>query len=80
MEQLILASILCQDLAMDLDAGSIKKVRPIGAVLMDFPAEIILLAVRRHIQIERLVRHDMDEDPIFMRVLTKVNRGIEDEQ
>lgn len=75
-DKLILASIMCQDLAEDLDRGSKAKVHAIGAALLDFSPEIILLSVRLHIQIDRLVKHDLDEDPVFLKVLQAVNRYV----
>lgn len=80
LSQLLLAFIMCQELAADLDRGDTSKVHTIGAALYDFPAEIILLSVRRYIQIDRLVRFNLDEDPIFWKTLKKVNTRVDDER
>lgn len=76
LEQLVVASIMCQDLAMDLDKGDLSKVSSIGSTLSYFPPEIILLSVRMYINIERLVKHNLDEHPVFTHLLTRVNRSI----
>lgn len=74
LEKLVMAYILCQDLANDLDKGKLDKIVPVAAVLIQFPPEIILLSVRRYIQIERLVKHNLDEHPDFEKVLNIVTR------
>ncbi len=78
-DKLILACVMCQDLARDLDNGITKKVQYIGSALYEFPTEIILLSIRRHIQIDRLVRHNLDEDPVFVKTLDKVTKRVLDE-
>lgn len=77
LSQLILAYVMCQELAADLDRNDTSRVNMIGSALYDFPAEIILLSVRKYIQIDRLVRHDLDEHPIFNKVLMKVNKRVD---
>lgn len=76
LSQLILAYVMCQELAADLDKNDTSKVHTVGSALYDLPAEIILLSVRKYIQIDRLVKHNLDEDPIFCKVLTKVNKRV----
>jgi hypothetical protein len=76
-DQLIVACIMCQELSARLDAGDRSTVQSTGSALNDFPTEIILLSVRRHIQIERLVRHNLDEDPVFMKTLMRVNKVVD---
>lgn len=73
-EKLIAAFVLCQDLAKSLDKGETDKIKPVGLALIQFPPEIILLSVRRYIQIDRLVSHNLDEHPEFAPVLLKVTR------
>ena len=73
LEQMILACVLCQDLSYRLDRGDCSTVHAIGSALYDFPPEMILLAIRRYIQIERLVKFSLDEDPVFWKTLKKVN-------
>jgi len=76
LEQLIAACVLCQELARDLDNGHTKPIPITGLALMDFPADILLYSIRRHIQIERLVKFNMDEDKVFLKVLRKVNKVV----
>jgi hypothetical protein len=73
-DNLIQASIMCQELAVCLDNGDLTKIVTIGTALYDFPADIILYTVRKYIQLDRLVKFNLDEDPIFVKVLEKVNK------
>ena len=75
-EQYILASILCQELAVELDKGITTNVTAVGNAILPMPLEIILLSVRRFIQIERLIKHNMDETPGFEEAINKVCRVI----
>lgn len=75
-EMLIAAFVLCQDLASDLDKGKRDNITPIAVALMPMPPEIVLLSVRRYIQIERLINHNLDEHPEFLKVLEKVTKRI----
>src|SRR5258706_11711739 len=65
---LLYASNMCEMLARDLDAGDESKVKSTAFALAGFPMEVCLVAVRKHIQIERLVRHNLDEHPDFGKV------------
>lgn len=73
LEQMIAACVLCQELARDLDNGNARPIPITGLALMDFPPDILLYSIRRHIQIDRLVKFNMDEDPVFLKVMDKVN-------
>ncbi len=73
-EKLLVAYVLCQDLAHDLDKGIRDKISPIALALIHLPPEIILLSVRRYVQIERLIGHNLDEHPDFVKVLNIVTR------
>jgi hypothetical protein len=73
LEQLIAACVLCQELARSLDNGDITPIPITGLALMDFPPDILLYSIRRHIQIDRLVKFNLDEDKVFLKVLKKVN-------
>jgi hypothetical protein len=77
LSQLILAYVMCQELAAELDRNDTSKVQVIGSALYDFPAEIILLSVRKYIWIDRIVRFNLDEDPIFWKTLNKVNKRVD---
>lgn len=76
-ERLIQAFVMCQELAVDLDNNNLSRVQTIGAALYEFPSETILLSVRRYIGISRLVKHNLDEDHIFEKCLTKVNKLVD---
>lgn len=76
-DQLILAFCMCQELSDHLDREDLSLVQPIGEALSEFPLEVILLSVRRFVGIERLVKWNLDEDPIFGKMLTKVNKVVD---
>lgn len=77
LDLLLFASKLCQDLATDLDNGIENKITPTAMALSGFPQEIILVAVRRYIQIERLVRHNLDEHKEFGRILHTISKEMD---
>lgn len=77
-EQLIQAYVMCQELAYHLDRGDTSLIQPMGGHLSQFPPEIILMSVRKFIQIERLVRHNLDEDPVFGPILNRINSLVDD--
>lgn len=68
---------LCQNLARELDNGDESNVQVTAYALYGFPMETILMAVRKHIQIERLVRHNLDEHPDFSKILNKINKTVD---
>jgi hypothetical protein len=76
-DQLIIANILCQELATDLDKGDNSRIQIVGSALNQFPVEVILMSIRRYIQIERLVKYNLDEDPIFSKCIDRVNRLVD---
>lgn len=49
----------------------------IGNALETLPSEVVLLAVRQNIGINRLVIHDLDEDPVFGKLLNKINKQVD---
>ena len=74
---LFFAEGLCQKLARELDNGDESNVQVTAYALVGFPQEVILMAVRKHIQIERLVRHNLDEHPDFGKILNKINKSVD---
>jgi hypothetical protein len=76
-EMMMAACVLCAELASDLDKGDRKRIKPIALALDNFPMEVNLVAIRRFIQIERLVKHDLDEHPDFSKILTTINKSVD---
>lgn len=76
-EQLLIAMVITTNLATQLDHRDLSGVSAAGRAMNNFCEEIILLSVRMNIQIDRLVYFNMDEnpewDPIFSRINRKVN-------
>lgn len=73
---LMQAFIICQNLTIDLDKNITNKIRKTGEALSEFPPEMVLLAVRKFIQIDRIVKFDLDEDEVFGKVLYNISRAI----
>lgn len=71
------ASRMCAELARDLDNGIQSKIKPTAMALAGFPMEVVLLSVRMQIQIERLVKYNLDEDKEFGKILHVVNKEID---
>lgn len=74
---LLYAFDLCKKLADELDRGDTSNVQVTALSLYGFPMETVLLSVRRFIQIERLVRFNLDEHPDFGKILSKINREVD---
>jgi len=71
------ADILCQKLASELDNGDESNVGPTAFALAGFPMEVVLMTVRRQIQIDRLIRHNLDEHPHFGKILHSINKTVD---
>ena len=78
--ELQLGMLLAHKLAADLDAGKTNTIDPIGLLLNELPAEVSLVACRSQLQIERYVKHNLDEYRSFVELIDKhnqVNQGLE---
>jgi hypothetical protein len=76
-EQYIMACIMCQELSSQLDQGDRSLIQPMGHAMADFPMEIVLLSVRKYVTLERLVQHNLDEDAVFGKVLSRINKAVD---
>lgn len=76
-EAFILATLMTAKLASDLDRGDESLVEIVGKALQNFTWEIVLLTVRRNIQIDRLVRYNLDEHPTWAKLLSDINKGVD---
>lgn len=54
------ANLLCQKLALDLDANDKSSAKIVFQLLLDLPAEIVHKAIRVGIGIDRIVQHNLD--------------------
>lgn len=75
-QQIIIAFIITSKLANELDNNITKNIASVGLTLAHFTPEVILLAVRKYIGIERLIKFDIDELPSWENTLGSVNRRI----
>jgi hypothetical protein len=72
-EALATALTYCKQLALDLDAGKTSSHKEVAEVLDALPVEAMMIAVRREVQLERLVKYNLDEDKFFGPLLLKGN-------
>jgi hypothetical protein len=76
-DALLMANLMTGKLASDLDRGDERLIGPVGRALSNFSMEIVLLTVRRNIQIERLVRYNVDEHPDWENLLNRINKAVD---
>lgn len=82
-KKLVACMIACARLANQLDqakdhAELPASVKHVGKFLQKVPQENVLVAVRSQIQIDRLVRFNLDEHPDWEQVLNKINKQVDD--
>jgi hypothetical protein len=75
-EQLLMALFITADLSVELDRGITKKIGIAGRALDQFPNDIYLLAVRRNIGIDRLVKFSLDEYSDWIPALNRIYKEI----
>jgi hypothetical protein len=76
LEQLLLAYVLCQELSFRLDNHDLSMINSTAIVLVEMEPEIFLMAVRQFVQLERLVKFNLDEHDIFSIGFDKVRKFI----
>jgi hypothetical protein len=80
-KKLVACMITCARLATQLDnsdeANPPASVKHVGKFLQKVSYENVLVAVRSQIQIDRLVRFDLDEHPDWQQVLSKINKQMD---
>lgn len=80
-KKLVACMITCARLANQLDQGGKnnppESIAHVGKFLQKVSYENVLVAVRSQIQIDRLVRFNLDEHPDWEDVLTRINKQVE---
>lgn len=80
-KKLVACMIVCARFAAQLDALQNSELpdstKFVGKFLGDVAYENVLVSVRSQIQIERLVKHSIDEEPTFKEILGKINKAVE---
>jgi hypothetical protein len=74
---LLNAQVLCSGLAKELDAGDTSNILMTAKLLEVMPFEIVLLAVRKFIGIERLVKFSLDEHSRLGPILHRINKIVD---
>jgi len=81
-KKLVACMITCARLATQLDQATEGEtpaaVKHVGKFLQKVSYENVLVAVRSQIQIDRLVKFNLDEHPEWEHVLNKINKRVED--
>jgi len=80
-KKLVACMITCARLATQLDQTTELQpppsIRHVGKFLQKVSYENVLVAVRSQIQIERLVKFNLDEHPEWEQVLSKINKQVD---
>lgn len=80
-KKLVACMITCARLATQLDNSSPDEVpatvKHVGKFLQKVSYENVLVAVRSQIQIDRLVKFNLDEHPDWEQVLSKINKQVD---
>lgn len=80
-KKLVGCMIVCARLAAQLDASKPEEPPPgiahVGKFFQKVSSENVLVSVRSQITIDRLVRFNLDEQPDWEKVLTKINKQVE---
>jgi hypothetical protein len=81
-KKLVACMITCARLATQLDSSSVDEqpvsVKHVGKFLSQVSFENVLVAVRSQIQIDRLVKFNLDEHPDWADVLNRINRSVDE--
>ena len=81
-KKLVACMITCARLATQLDQANEneppKSIQHVGKFLQKVSYENVLVAVRSQIQIDRLVKFNLDEHPDWEHVLNKINKQVDD--
>jgi hypothetical protein len=81
-KRLVACMITCARLATQLDQALENEPPPsikhVGKFLQKVSYENVLVAVRSQIQIDRLVKFNLDEHPDWEQVLNKINKQVDD--
>lgn len=72
-EQVIMAMMYCQELAIALDNNNYTLLPSVGKTLSHLPVELQLLSIRVFITLHRIIIHNLDEAPIWKDIFNNIN-------
>jgi len=75
-QQIIIAFIICAKYSFELDNDVVSNTATVGESLSTFTPEVILLAVRKYIGINRIVKFNLDEHKSWDHMFARVNNSI----
>ncbi len=67
------ANMICDKFAKELDKGNTSNIGAIVDQLSIFPLEAVIIALRDHLTIERLLKYNIDEHPLWHPLLHQIN-------
>lgn len=80
-KKLVATMITCARFATSLDklkdGEKCPDMKPVGKFLQFVSKENVLVAVRSQIQIERLIKHSLDDQPEWKPFLEKINKAVQ---
>jgi hypothetical protein len=80
-KKLVACMITCARLATQLDHSKTdeppQSIKHVGKFLQTVSYENVLVAVRSQIQIDRMVKFNLDEHPDWEQVLSKINKSVD---
>lgn len=80
-KKLVACMITCARLATQLDHSKVdeppQSIKHVGKFLQTVSYENVLVAVRSQIQIDRMVKFNLDEHPDWEQVLSKINKSVD---
>jgi len=81
-KKLVACMITCARLTTQLDQANgdvpLSSIKHVGKFLQKVSYENVLVAVRSQIQIDRLIKFNLDEHPEWEQVLNKINKQVDD--
>lgn len=75
-QQITIAFIMCAKYSFELDNKNKKNTKMVGQSLATLSPEIVLLAIRKYIGLERIINHSLDEHPSWENIFSNINRRV----
>jgi hypothetical protein len=69
------ANRVAQKLAVDLDAGDRSFIKRAAGLLLELPNETVRIALKDHLDIARMVKHELDLDDCFNDLLCRISNA-----
>jgi hypothetical protein len=67
------AHYLCKKLTLDLDSGENATLNACADLLVELPNEVFRQAVKTQIQVERIIKYNLDLHPVLSSKFDEIN-------